>query len=443
MFSKRKLKDQASSYCSNNNKKSRNDSIDARSIDDGHESGFHSAFVESTTDFSLPPVKRKSLTPRKTSKLQKQHSFEESSTEAQQQTSDYYSSLLSSTAGSPARRSGSATPKKRKHDVTTSDENFYNSHSFVSPLKVRKKENCAKLILKEKSSSENVIVSSTPVQNKNSNRWSKFRSFHPEKFATGKSLDDAEPIEKLHRIDILPKNVGTSATASFDYSSFDLTNTSFNLSEDTTNEQQHHDIPKHVQQLWTGSIKLESKLEKTIATKSQENIGSDSIVSLPTSQSTIGSNSFESVKSTRNYCGRKKLNILGKLHTENNFPMNLILGHLNGIDLLSLSHVSKEYREIIKSNNLFEDQRQNYLKAYLAIKENKLPPQESLYKEPSLDTTSKRVKVFGSSNMNQLTMQLRPKPQSPPVSPNKKRFHDYQKVKIPECIHVLCNNPNH
>lgn len=397
-----------------NNNKKKNDSA-ANSTDHGIESDYISQvdFTNSAdADFSLPPVKRK-LSRQVSFSLRKQP-FDLSDPH---QTSSGYSSLLSSSTSLSPQKSHSRTPKKRKLEESETDENaFYNSYQFVSPQKIPNKDSGsstkrAKLILKEKSSSENVILSSTPIRNSNKNKlWGKFRSLHHEKFEIGKSFDEAL------KPSLLPK----STEVSFDCSSFDFTN-SFDLTNNA--EQQENNIPNHLQQLWTGSIiptadakpRAEAEISLPIETVSK---------SPKQNSSSTSSNLSSSFRIS--FCGRSKLDICGKLHMENNLALKNILIHLSDFDLLSLSHVSKEYRNMIISNKTWETKRQNYLKAYQKIKENKFPGSNLTL--PTKPTALKdKKKALGESNINH-TMELRSKPTSPPVSPSRKRFHDNQKV---------------
>jgi hypothetical protein len=120
-----------------------------------------------------------------------------------------------------------------------------------------------------------------------------------------------------------------------------------------------------------------------------------------------------------------KLNILRKLHEQNNLALGLILNHLDDKDLLSLSHVSKDYRNMIKSNKSLDQKRQNYLKAFQKAKENTFPGNQTL--PAKWKSEKKKQGKFGDVNVNH-SMQLRPKPQSPPVSPSKRKWNDNQKV---------------
>lgn len=410
-----KLSDESSI---NKNKKKSNSSA-ADSSDHGIESGYHSQadFTNSTADFSLPPVKRKSSISRQASFQSNKQSLDLAETS---QSASGYSSLLSSSY-SP-RKSHGRTPKKRKQET---DENaFYNSYQFVSPPKIRKKDpsldnNRAKLILKEKSSSENVILSSTPIRSVNDKgRWGKFRSLHPERFEIGKSLDEVEPFEKI-------PTVAKSTEASFNFgASFDLTN-SFELSSNV-----EQSAPSDVHQLWTEKINI-SSLAKPLATpraeptetvtKSQECLKNVSAASHATT-------SISSSSRTLYNCGRLKMDILGKLHDMDNLALKMILGHLSDIDLLSVSHVSKNYKEMIKSDKKLNLKRQSYLKAQRKNQENRT-------KDENISITNKTSKIgdrparrpFEDSNINH-KMELRSKPQSPPVSPSSKRFHENQKV---------------
>lgn len=216
------------------------------------ESGFHSQVdfsCANSSDFSLP--RRKSCCPASQRGSYKHHSF----SETHQISSGYGSSFSltgsSSNASTSALLVSPAKNRKRKSQVSESDENFYNSYQFVSPLKIRKRDtsdkNCAKLILKEKCPSENVILCSTPIlKGKQATKWGKFRSFHPEKLQFGKSIDEPEP-----------------PVAAVKDTSLSLNLSSFNLSSPNIT----HDIPEHVQNLWTGDIKVE-----TVTTKIQDKL---------------------------------------------------------------------------------------------------------------------------------------------------------------------------
>ena len=366
---------------------------DSSSLDNGIESDF----TNSASDFSLPPVRRKVLGTRQVSfSIENKLSFD--SLELQQ-TSSGYGSLLSSSSSLSPHKSLSLTPKKRKSENT--DENaFYNSYQFVSPSKNRKtEEKRAKLTLHKKSASENVFSCSTPNKISKS-KWGKSRSMHPDKFGTGQSLQSP-----------VPPLLAPPAEVSFECSSFDISG-SFNLVESHSK-----DSPGNLQQLLIGEIVVPqpsqnaSPVEKV--TQSQENVSG-------CSTNTPGPRIYY-------HCGRLTLDILGKLNKEQNVAFDEISSHLNEIDLLSLSHVSKDYRNMIKSNKTLEPKRQNYLKAFRKIKENQIPGNRTL--PPKLKTNKKKLGKFGDSNVNH-SMQLRPKTQSPPVSPSKKKFYDNQKVRL-------------
>lgn len=221
------------------------------------ESGFHSQVdLSSANSSEISHLRRKSCSLASHRGSLKQQSFSES----HQLSSGYGSSFSLTGSSSNASVSALVSPaknRKRKSELSESDENFYNSYQFVSPLKVRKRDpndkNCAKLILKEKCSSENVILSSTPIRNEQRvNKWGKFRSFHPEKLQFGKSIEISSP----------QMAIKDSSAALLNFS------TSFNLSSANVTQ----DIPEHVQNLWTDDIKLfktpmvtETVTSKTVA----------------------------------------------------------------------------------------------------------------------------------------------------------------------------------
>lgn len=395
---------------------------DAHSI---AESGFYSeidfstsAATTSRTEFSLSPAKRKILAPRRASFQSISSSI--SSNDLQQQfsssSSGYGSLLCSSTSSSLSLSRSSRTPKKRK--VEEGDENFYNSYQFISPLKIRKKDdkNCAKLVLKEKSSSENVILSSTPIHsnnhsggNKINNKWQKFRSFHPEKLNFGKSVDD-EPIEKTANFGNVPR---TPVDRSLDLSSFDFSNTSFNLTASV-----QHDIPTNIQNLCTGDIKQQQKEQKEkenqILQQSSIQItkSDDSVKAQGTIITSFSSSSIDSISSERKkfFNGLNPFNIVGRLNSQHDIAVGQILSYLDDEALHNLSCVSKDYRNMIASNKIYETKLQNYLKAYKAIKENKsLTTIESTQYNNVTASEKKRKKAFGNHNTNQ-KMVLRKKP---------------------------------
>lgn len=394
------------------NKTNKNLSSAAHSMDQGIESDFnsHVDLTSSGADFSLPMVKRRVLTPR--------HSYDQlkrQSIESAEQSSLGYSSYVSSSSSSIAPKS--RTPKKRKFDE--SDENaFYNSHNFVSPLKIRKTDRDAKLVLKEKSSSENVILCSTPIRsNEKKNKiWGKFRSLHPERFETG-----VEPIEKF--TNILPRT--TEEAASFDIgSSFDLT-ASFDL---TSNHESH--TPSNLQSLCTGSIStglpdmpaLAKPPPTETITKPQEQ-----------TQESRGLNAPVIGLSRPCRIGQLTLDILGKLSPGHDLPLMMILGFMSDKDLLNLSHVSKDYRNMIKSHKTLDSRRITYLKKFQEVRENR-PPQGVKEEPAKIRLTPSRKRAFGDMNVNH-SMQLRSKPPSPPVSPSRQRFHENQKVSWADGAH--------
>lgn len=383
------------------------------------ESGFISSDFTNSIDFSLNSIDRTSFSSRS--------SFQRSSYDSiqyeQKQTSEYGTLNNSSAFESPAKRSTNRTPKKRKMLSNERDENYYHSDNFVSPPKIQPKNqvNCAKLILKEKSSSENVILSSTPKAN-NKKIWSKFRSFHPEKLI-GKSFGDDEPLQIDSFSNLLPKSI---AECSFIDNSFNITNSSFNYTNLLEhNQQQSVEDSKEIpglNNLWM------SKINTSINAKKIETITS----ATPLDESKTQKDSTLSLlKSPRyNYCGTTKLNILGILHLQQNLALDIILSSLNDIDLTSLCIVSKEYKDLVTTNKHAQSRKQIYLKLKRSVKENKIPLSVSFKNQepvPVYVELKNLPKAFGDSNSNR--MKLRPKPQhSPPVSPSKRLFHENQKV---------------
>lgn len=404
--------------------KFKNESHTANLTDQGIESGFHSQidFTNNSADFSLPPVKRKSLASR-----QLYPNNKKSLDLVEQQTSLGYSSLLSSPTNSPRNLQG-RTPRKRK--AQESDENaFYDSGHFVSPLKISKRsssttQNYSKLILKEKSSSENVILSSTPIRDNNKKKWGRFRSLHPEKFNIGKSVEDNEAIEKLSFT--LPK----SRDCSFDCgSSLDFSG-SFNLTS-SAEQQGKPNIPNNLHQLCTASINLDTIEEVKESALSCQPTES---TTLPQEQVDLHSSGILEQTPNTSSCsrkiyldGRSKVDILRALHRENNLALPIILNYMTDIDLLSLSHVSKEFSSMITSNKALETKRRNYLESQRQNLENKFSGSFAP-SSPKRNALTNHKRAFGDLNVNH-SMQLRSKPPSPPVSPSRKRFIENQKVR--------------
>lgn len=368
-----------------------NDFSPASSIDHGIE--VDESPVDFTDgDFSLPSVKRKGVLARKVSFSTNKQSFELSDVH---HTSSGYSSLLSSSSlmTSGERSSHQRTPTKRK--LEERDEN-------VSPCKIRKKEpsdpNRAKRILKEKSSSENVLRSSTPIRsNTRSLLWGKSRSLHPQKFEPRQSLEEVGSFEK-------PPALPTSTEFSFgDVSGLEFT-TSFDQINST--ENQDVNIPPQFQQLMTSSMVEAIAKPKAIETK------------VESQSSTLSSSSHR-----RSYNGRVKLDILRKLNMTKDLALNQIFTYLSDSDLLSLSHVSKDYRNMIKSHKTFENRRLNYLKTHKQNLENKLPVSSFIH--VSKQKAKDRKRAFGETNVNH-SMQLRSA--TPPTSPSRKRLQENHNV---------------
>ncbi|XP_070509781.1 serine-rich adhesin for platelets-like [Chironomus tepperi] len=395
------------------------------------ESGFHSEIdlsSNTSNDFSLPAVKRKSLVPRRTS-LQ-QISLNLTSENTQQ--SSGYSSLYSSSSNITTTGSISSlgrtsrTPKKRKSEVTESDENFYNSFQFVSPVKIRRRDvddkNCAKLVLKEKCSSENVILCSTPIRTQNT-KWGKFRSFHPEKLQSGKNLDNAELTEKL---------ICTPPIKSLAEDSINLSNIDFsNLSGNFTNSNIQQDIPANLHNLWTDDIKQSNSVSLSACISTSES----QVKSVQSTFSSSSNNSSKSIERRNFFNGRAKFDILGTLHSNNDIALKEILSFMDAASLVSLSHVCKDYSNMIKDNKLYNTKRNNYLKKCREIKENKVPSKRKALnftiENDNINESSirekKKKKAFGHYNINlsQVTKQKTP---SPPQSPSSRRFNEFQKL---------------
>lgn len=342
------------------------------------------------TDFSLPSMKGKGVIARKMSFSTNKQSFEQSDLH---HTSSGYSSLLSSTLSSSNRSSHNRTPTKRK---INSDEN-------VSPVKISKIEssdpNRAKRILKEKCSSENVLQTSTPIRGNSRNLlWGKSRSFHPQRSDVKKSLEEVGSFEK-------PTALPTSCEISFDVSELEFT-TSFDQMTSAVNQDSN--IPPNLQQLMTNSMAVQAN---PIESQETHNLPTPSALS--------------SSSQRRSYNGRIKLDLLGKLNRSKDLALNKIFSHLSDADLLSLSQVSKDYRNMIKSNKTIEFRRIEYLTVHQQKKENKIPGGSFINVTKS--KLKDRKRAFGETNVNH-SMQLRSTMSSPPTSPSRKRLPGNQNV---------------
>lgn len=318
------------------------------------------------------------------------------------------------------------TPKKRKVEFSQ-NENFYSSLNFVSPVKQRAQEtkedkNRARRILKEKSSSENVIpFVSTPKQEKKG-KFGKFRSFHQpaadnkfgsvdiesieeEPAASNKNFSYEPELKKLEEIN----------ESSINFSNLDFSNLS------STNFLESHSAgtSTDIGALCTAPINLPRPEEKlpTVAQK------------LPQ-------------ETTRKYfyCDISQTDILKHLFTSHlDNVLDKILHKLNDSDLVNLCMVSSIHKNIIESNESTKKRRLKYLENARNTKENKEPAaatDKSDYSTclPEPHKSSKKRKAFAqfnerSSQFNQSYSRpyfLR----SPSVSPGKRKFQENQKVRI-------------
>lgn len=349
------------------------------------ESGFHSQVdfsctTTSSSSLDVSVLRRKSCVPSFRGSYQ-QPSFSDSNQSPSGYGSNFEASKLAILA-TPGKSS-----RKRKTEIHETDENFYNSYQFVSPLKQRKRDpndkNCAKLILKEKCTSENVIVSSTPVR---ANKWGKFRSFHPEKLQFGKSLD-----EEPEAIESVPVKV-THDSSSFNYSSINFSNASFNTD---------NNIPlENFQNLLAADIKTEP---------------------IKSVKAPIPATIIKPLNTQPRYAENKRIDILGMLNLRyDNLVLN-ILDYMDAESLLNISHVSQAYRNVILKNKVYETKRKVYLNHHRSIIENKYPSCGS--RRISTSSSHIKKKAFGPSNLinQQSSMILRQRPVTPPQSPHKKQ----------------------
>lgn len=354
----------------------------------------------------LSKMKKKILSTHSANSL---NQFSEATTDDQH----YSASQLSSGYGSifSSSSSCSSSMKKQRSSAKKSDENFYNSFNFISPVKkpvVREIFN-AKKILKEKSSSENVIRSSTPVQSKANNKkalWGRFRSLHPEKLQT-----DAE-FQALKSIEL------KSFDESTNLSSFELSDIhSFNQHGETSANLSSNDV---LEELFTKSLNRTKLEEYTTTGEGEDNeLNLDNEVKLiePETKPIAELKVFKKA----NYQGRENVDILSKLH-EKRISLNPILQYLNFNDLLHLSEVSRKHRDIVRSIKTFESKRQSNKEAFKQNAEN-LTPSENL-RIDSGTLIRKNKRKFGDFNITNKDAQ----PPTPPISPSRRKFHENQKV---------------
>lgn len=111
------------------------------------------------------------------------------------------------------------------------------------------------------------------------------------------------------------------------------------------------------------------------------------------------------------------------LNVRQDIALKDILAFMDDKSLLSLSHVSKSYREMITTNKTYETKRKNYLNQHRSNLENKYP---NNVRKP-LNSSQGVKKAFGESNLNH--MSLRQRPVTPPQSPQRRNTSYPQKVR--------------
>lgn len=342
---------------------------------DGRSSTASHSFVSKTSQGFTG--RKKLPSSYQASSLELSEMIDEQHNSASQFSSGYESNYSSSVLCSPSMKRPKSTKK--------SDENFYNSFNFISPVKkpIGRQLSNDKKILKEKSCSENVIRCSTPVQNKSVKRglWGKSKSLHPGKVLTSAEFD---PIKSL--------DIKGSFDATTSFSSFDVSDINSITQQE---EDEGINFPKsELKLLLTGTLaSVQERPEAAVVLKSV------------------------------NYCGRERIDILSKL-TEKNIPLeHTVLKYLNFNDLLQLSGVSKQHREIVHSIKSFEAKRIQQTEAFKCNAENANPSKvcELL---SSNNVRKEKKKKFGNFNDTNIITEA----VSPPVSPSRRRFHENQKV---------------
>lgn len=377
------------------------------------ESGFHSEIdlsssiiapsISKSSDLSVSPAKKKVLATRRASLNQNSAGdlYSVSSCSSGYQSHLSSSSNLTGSLSTASLSRQSRTPKKRQSGDSENEENLYNSFQYVSPPKIPKKDEriSAKLILKEKCSSENIILHSTPIR-KSTQNFQKFKSFHPQNTKPfSPNIEETEQIsnEEANRKPLYyaPDN------NSFNISSFNFSNdySSANLS---ANVRLQHDIPSNTNsdysKLFSGELKKRSMLDVSSAASADKFVSSYVFI-----RPTFSTASIDSTKTERKefYNGRAKIDILGQLQGNYDVVLDKILGHLDEKSLLCVSHVSIDYRKIITSNKSLETKRQNYLKQSRAVKENKAPTgaqTKEEHVEPLTLSEKKNRKPFSDLN---------------------------------------------
>lgn len=358
---------------------------------DGRSTTASHSFVSKTSQGFTG--RKKLLSSYQASSLEISEMIDEQHNSASQFSSGYESNYSSSVLCSPSMKRPKSTKK--------SDENFYNSFNFISPVKkpIGRQLSNDKKILKEKSCSENVIRCSTPVQNKSGVKrglWGKSKSLHPGKVLTSAEFD---PIKSL--------DIKGSFDATTSFSSFDVSD----INSITQHEEDEGvNFPKsELKQLLTGTLaSVQERPEAEPKTDQKSTTPAAAVV----------------LKSV-NYCGRERIDILSKL-TEKNIPLeHTVLKYLNFNDLLQLSGVSKQHREIVHSIKSFESKRIQQTEAFKRNAENANPSKVCELLSSSNVRKEKKKKFGNFNDTNIITEAV-----SPPVSPSRRRFHENQKVHV-------------
>lgn len=315
------------------------------------------------------------------------------------------------------------SPQKRR----LADENC-----FSPKIKILR-ENSAKLVLKEKSRSENILIASTPIR---AVKLGKFNSFMPSRAAFDSFDQEVEQIPSqtsTFQKPKLPALASLGKSHNFSSEGFD----SFNLSSNF--DQTDHTGDSNFNSLLTGVIcdELETKISASTALDDSLEIPQHDSVKIPHVKKLLGSRRVSSTFIPKQLpiiheispkedigLNRRKVDILVNIKKHggvDHLCMDGIMMKLDDQDLLSMCMVSTSWNEIVTNNKKTAVRRQQYLIVREATKENKLTSKSLEKKKDEF----KMVKAFNICSGNVFAEQ---KYRSPPVSPSKKKFHENQKV---------------
>jgi hypothetical protein len=312
-----------------------------------------------------------------------------------QQTSDYgsmhdvpmnYSSILKE-----------KTPTKRRQLDNNENEN---SENYVSPPKIKAKENRARRTLREKCSSENAIpLSSTPIKNQ---KLRKFKSFHPEKFSRSIDIDKIEK-DTIFEESPVADDAGPPKFQKFDESSINITNLDISHWDSTNFLENLPETPSGISALCSAPIK--------------------SLVH--------GKTILDQQKRRKFYDGERFVDIFHQLNKSQVLhALDKILGYLDSSNISSLHQTSRTCNKIVNENVDAKKRMLEFRRQELMCKENKdISKQEKdlLVKGQDKREPLEPLGVLDHNSFyqpNQSRYNLR----SPPVSPKRRGFYENQKV---------------